>query len=175
MMSAPSLAKTLAFSRRRGISPWFAVGLAAVALGLQVFLPTLVPMLSALNLPFLAAFYLVLAYRQVIPGMVACLVIGWAQDGLTHGPVGVYGLVYVALAYLGATASQFFKLEFALVTGIFVALAYWLHELILFTIRGDFLLGQPAQWELGAWSALAGVHAGLALVIYPVLDRWRRD
>ena len=175
MTSAPSVAKTLAFARRRGISPWFAFGLAAVALGLQVFLPTLVPALSALNLPFLAAFYLVLAYRRVIPGMLACLVIGWAQDGLTHGPVGVYGLVYVALAYLGATASQFFKLEFAFVVGTFVALAYWLHELILFAIRGDFLLGQPVQLELGAWSALAGLHAGVALVIYPVLDRWRQE
>ena len=83
--------------------------------------------------------------------------------------------MYVALAYLGATASQFFKLEFAFVTGTFVALAYWLHELILFAIRGDFLLGQPVQLELGAWSALAGLHAGLALVIYPVLDRWRQE
>ena len=174
-MSAPSVAKTLVFVRRRGISPWIAFGLVAAALGLQVFLPTVLPLLSALNLPFLAAFYLVLVYRKAVPGMLVCAAIGWAQDGLTHGPVGVYGLVYVVLAYLGATAGQYFKLEFAFVTGTFVALGYWLHELILFTIRGDFLLGQPVQPELGAWSALAGLHAGLALVVYPVLDRWTHE
>ncbi len=174
-MSVPSVAKTFGFARRRGISPWLAFGLAAVALALQVFLPTVLPALSALNLPFLAAFYLVLAYGGVIPGMLIGVAIGWAQDGLTQGPIGVYGLVYVVLAYLGATASQFFKLEISLVMGTFVALGYWLHELILFAIRGEFLLGQPAQLELGAWSALAGLHAGLALAIYPVLDRWRRE
>ena len=156
-----------------GIPAWFSIGLSLAALGLQALLPTLLPSLALVNLPLLAVSYLVLSYRTVIPAILASVVIGWVQDGLTHGPIGVYGLVYTLLGYSAGTASQFFKVHLTLVLGVFLGLVYWLHELALFGVR-QYILGQQSSPELGTWTALAALHAGLGLVVFPVFDRIAR-
>lgn len=144
--------------------------LAVTALGLQLALPLLAVPLRALNLPLLAAVYLVLAYSSVPLGMVLAMLVGWAQDGLTHGPIGVYGAAYLCVGYLTAVGCQYFKVEMAPVLGALTAAAYLLHELLLFLIR-VFLMGQAVTPEVGTWVALAALHAGLALLVYPLGDK----
>jgi rod shape-determining protein MreD len=144
--------------------------LALATLGLQALLPIIQPALSVLNLPLLTAIYVVLTLRAVVPAMLFAMLIGWAQDGLTRDPVGMLGIVYSILGYLAATASLYFKVNLPLVLGLFVAGAYLLHEILLFLVR-LYLLGQDPQLELVLWGALTALHAGLALLAYPLLYR----
>ena len=74
------------------------------------------------------------------------------------------------LAYLVGRASQLFKLALFYVMGVFVAAAYLLHEVILYVVRAH-LVGQRYLPEPGLWCALAALHAGLALLAYPVFDK----
>lgn len=159
--------------RRSGVPFWLGCGLVLISLALQALLPTAFPMLRLVNLPLLAALYLVLGFRVAVFGVFIGALVGWAHDGLTHGPIGVYGLVYCLLGYLASIASQLFKIDVSLVMGVFVGAAYWLHELGLFAIR-EYLLGLQPSLEVATWTALALLHAGLALVIFPVLDRLAR-
>lgn len=161
-------------SRRSGVPFWLGFGLVLIALALQALLPTAFPVLRLVNLPLMATLYLVLGFRIALLGVCIGAVVGWAHDGLTHGPIGVYGLVYCLLGYLVSTASQLFKIDVALVMAVFVGAAYWLHELGLFAIR-EFVLGLQPSWELATWTALALLHTGLALVIFPGLDRLARS
>ena len=160
-------------SRRSGVPFWLGLGLVLLALALQSLLPTAFPVLRLVNLPLLAALYLVLGFRIALIGVCIGAVVGWAHDGLTHGPIGVYGLVYCLLGYLVSVASQLFKIDVSLVMGLLVGVAYWLHELGLFAIR-EFVLGLQPSLELATWTALALLHTGLALVIFPGLDRLAR-
>lgn len=158
------------FSRDQGLSVRSVLVLAAAALGLQTFLPTLLPVASLFNLPLLVAVYFMLTFRSAIPAMTVGMLVGWAHDGLMHGPVGTLGLVYAILGYLSSLASQLFKFSLFSVLGIFVGLAYLAHEVILYAIR-EYLLGQQAVFELGTWCALSALHAGVALLLYPLFDR----
>jgi len=160
-------------SRRSGVPFWLGFGLVLISLALQALLPTLFPVLRLINLPLLATLYLVLGLRAALFGVLIGALVGWAHDGLTHGPIGVYGLVYCLLGYLVSTASKFFKIDVSFVMAVLVGIAYWLHELALFAIR-EFLLGLQPSLELGTWTALALLHAGLALALFPGLDMLAR-
>ena len=144
--------------------------MALLALVMQALLTAMDPAFTVLNLPLLVVIYAVLTLRAVIPAIVAAMLVGWAQDGLNHEPVGMFGTAYAILAYLAATFSRYFKVGLALVLGVFVAALYFLHEVILFAMR-YYLLGQVVAFDLALWIPLTALHAGLALLLYPLCDR----
>lgn len=160
-------------SARLWADPRVAAAVVLTALGLQMFLPTVMPALHVLNLPLLATVYVVLRHCEAIAGMWAGMFIGWAQDSLTHGPIGMYGAVYVCLAYLAVLARQYLHIDVSLVLGAFVGLATLLHEAMLYAIR-VYLLGSSVPLEFGPWFAVSALHAGLALLIFPLGDRVTR-
>ncbi len=162
--------RTTGLAGDRRLQLWTPMALVLAALGLQMFLPTLLPALHLMNLPLLVGIYLVLRSRAVVSAMLIGMFIGWAQDGLTHGPFGIYGAVYTCIGYLGATASQFVRVDLPLVWGGFAALAYLLHEAMLYLIH-VYLLGQVVVFEFGLWASLAVLHSGLALLTYPLFGR----
>lgn len=163
-------APTGSLIQRPIIPPKAGFVLALLALTLQALMMAVEPALTLLNLPLLVVIYAVLTLRAVIPAMLAAMLVGWAQDGFTHQPVGMFGTAYAVLAYLAATFSRYFKVGLALVLGVFVASLYFLHEVILFAIR-HYLLGQAAIFDLALWVPLTALHAGLALLLFPLCDR----
>ena len=173
MTAAPSPAKGASatrFGRKSHISTRGVLLLSAAALGLQALLPAIHPSLTSLNIPLLVVICISVSVQQVVPAVLAGALIGWAQDGLTHMPVGVLGIVYSVLGYVSATAGQFFRLGYSHVLCLFVAAAYLLHEVLLHAI-GLYLLGDPPRAHLGMWGAMTVLHAGAALLIYPVYKK----
>lgn len=162
--------RTTGLGGDRRLQIWTLIAVVLAALALQTFLPTLLPALHLMNLPLLVGIYVVLRSRAVVSAMLIGMFIGWAQDGLTHGPFGMYGAVYACIGYLGATASQFVRGDLPLVWGCFASLAYLLHEAMLYLIH-VYLLGQVVVFELGLWASLAVLHSGVALLAYPILGR----
>lgn len=155
---------------KRGLPIGVATAVAGGALVLQASLPGVVPLVSLLNLPLLAALYLMIMSGSALVAMTAGLFIGWIQDGMTHWPVGTHGMVYVSLGYLMARLGQRANLGLLSVVVPAVATAYLLHEVLLYVVR-TYIIDQQAAFEPGAWLALAGLHGGLAVCIYPLFDR----
>ena len=168
--AAVGRAKTLRLSRGSGHSVRAGIALAVAALILQTFLPTVLSPSSLLNLPLLVALYFMLMSPSALTAMAVGVLIGWAQDGLTHGPVGTFGIVYAILGYLSASVSKVLQLSLFYVLGLFVALAYLVHEVLLYTVNA-YLLGQNAEFEPGLWLALTAFHAGVGMLVFPLFDR----
>ena len=168
--AAVGRARAAGLSRGPETSVRAAVALAGVALLLQTFIPTVISPSSLLNLPLLVAVYFMLMSRSALTGMAVGVSIGWAQDGLTHGPVGTFGIVYAILGYVSASVSQVLQLNVFYILGLFVALAYLAHEILLYAVNA-YLLGQHAEFEPGLWLALTAFHAGVAMLVFPLFDR----
>lgn len=156
--------------RRGGRISFGAVALVAIALILQVVLPTWVSSASLLNLPLLVAVYCMLASGSVISAMIFGTLIGWAHDGLTHGPLGAVGMVYAVLGYLCASTGRLVRLDIPLVLAVLVGSLYLAHEFLLFGIH-EYLLDGQAVFAPGLWLFLAALHACAALLAYPLFDR----
>ena len=171
MIPPPSTATQAAGYRRRvGVSLPHLAAMALVTLGAQALLPILSPGLEAFNLPLLAVIFSALTTRAVIPAILVAMLIGWAQDGLTHDPVGTLGIVYSIVSYLVSTAALYLKVALPVVLGLFVAAAYLLHEIVLFAIS-HYLLDEDLAFDLVLWCALTALHAGLGLLAYPLYGR----
>jgi rod shape-determining protein MreD len=144
-----------------------------LALALQVLLPVYVDVFGYFDLPLLVLVYSVLLGRNVIGGLLIGAAIGLAQDGLTHGPVGLFGVVKTIVGYLAATTSLLVEVNYPGVRSVLVAGFFLLHQGLFWTIS-EFLLARPTQIEMTRSVILAAAHAGLALAAYPLLDRIRR-
>lgn len=161
---------TLESSRRAGV-PWqWLIGLSVAALGLQTLLPTLQPALGLLNLPFVTTLNLMLWCRSAVSTMLLGAVIGCVYDGLTHGPVGLHGIVYTICGYLVAQVGPHWRRDHALVLASFFAAAYLTYEFLFGVIR-SVLVGAGEGTDLTLRLVLAVVHAGAGLFVFPMLSK----
>lgn len=156
--------------RRTRVSwPWF-VGLPTVALGLQTLLPTLEPTLALFNLPFLATLNLMLWCRSAVSAMLLGALIGCLHDGLTHGPVGLHGIVYTIVGYLVARLGPYVRRDHALELGLFFAAAYVAHEFV-FGVTHSFLVSSGGETDLALGLVLTALHAGAGLFVFTMLGK----
>lgn len=148
---------------------WF-IGLPAVALGLQTLLSTLEPALSLFNLPFLATFNVMLWCRSAVSAMLLGALIGCLHDGLTHGPVGLYGIVYTICGYLVVRLGPYLRTDRAIELSLIFAAAYVTHELA-FGIARSVLVGGGGETNLGLGLVLTALHAGAGLFVFTMLSK----
>lgn len=144
-----------------------------LALALQVLLPVYVDVFGFFDLPLLVLVYAALLGRNVIGGLLIGTAIGLLQDGLTHGPVGLFGVVKTIVGYLAGTTSLLVEVNYPGVRSVLVAGFFLLHQGLFWAIS-EFLLGRPTQVEWIRVVILAAAHAGLALAVFPLFDRFRR-
>ena len=154
--------------------PWL-VGLPTVALALQTLLPTFQPALGALNLPLITTLNLMLWCRSAVSAMLLGALIGCVHDGLTHGPVGLQGIVYTICGYLVAWVGPHVRRDQGLILGFFFAAAYVVHEL-MFEVTRDFLVGADTGTDPALMLVLTAVHAGAGLFVFTMLSKagWLR-
>jgi rod shape-determining protein MreD len=98
----------LATSSRREIEaesyPWFLYVLVPLAaIGLQSFVTLHFARFSVLDLPLLVTIYFGITGRNPIAATLLGTIIGLAQDGLTHLPIGVNGIAKASIGYLAAS------------------------------------------------------------------------
>ncbi|MDE0107864.1 MAG: hypothetical protein OXN96_08640 [Bryobacterales bacterium] len=149
--------------------PWF-IGLPTVALGLQTLLSTLEPALALLNLPFVATFNLMLWCRSAASAMLLGALIGCMHDGLNHGPVGLYGIVYTICGYLAVRFGPYFWHRRALELGLLFAAAYATHEFV-YGLARSFLVTEGGETNLALGFVLTALHAGAGLFVFTMLNK----
>jgi rod shape-determining protein MreD len=151
------------------LGPLVSVAAVVAALALQVYLPQYFGFIGNLDLPLLVAVYLALMSRSAIVGLLIGAVIGIAQDSLTDGPVGVFGILKTVIGYLAGTISLYIEVDYPGARSVLVALFFLIHQ-ILFWIVETVLLGSEISIQLVLTLILAAAHAGLSLAVFRLLD-----
>ena len=150
-----------------------AVGLAVIALLLQSYLPLYIPLVRHFDLSLLCVIYLALISRNVPQGIFIGALVGLAQDGLTHGPIGVFGIIKTLLGYLASSISLVIEADYPGARSVLVALFFLIHQLI-YWIMQRVLLGTDASLDPALTLVLAAAHAALSLLVFRLFDGLKR-
>jgi rod shape-determining protein MreD len=124
-------------------------------------------------LPLLVTIYFALSRRNPATGLLLGGSIGILQDAVSHLPIGIYGIAKTLVGYAASSLGGRVDTEHPVSRFIMVVIFYHFHEAVL-AILNRVLLARPAtyfSWKLLIASA---VNAGIAVLLFPVLDHLRK-
>ena len=143
------------------------------ALLLQTFLPLKVPLARLMDFPLLIVIYFSLMRRDKLVGIGLGAALGLLQDALSHGFVGISGIADSIVGYLAASSSTWFEVE-SLVARIFLTGAFILIRNLCVAALQHVLLEAPPPFQPLALASGILVNVALGLIIFQILDRFRR-
>ncbi|HEX8812426.1 MAG TPA: rod shape-determining protein MreD, partial [Terracidiphilus sp.] len=124
------------------------------------------------DLPLVITIYFALARRSPIQGMFLGLFVGIFEDALTHHAIGINGIAKTVAGYLAASVG--IRID---VQNIFIrvllnfALTLLSSGIYLGIYRG--LLGMEMDWSWFTILFQAIGNSALALLLFPLLDRFQ--
>lgn len=139
---------------------------------LQALLPLKVPLARLMDLPLLVTIYFSLLRRNKVFGICLGMGVGLLQDALSHGYLGLFGIVKALVGYLAASASVQFDVESMPTRSILMAIFVLLHSLGLAGLQRG-LLESPSSFQLLQMASGLMVNVALGLVLFLALDRLR--
>jgi len=155
------------------IHPAIMVVAALLALLLQTFLPLKFPLARLMDFPLLITIYFALLRRNKVFGIGLGTMLGLLQDTLSHGYIGIFGIAKAIVGYLVAFASTKFELESLMARTLLTALFVLVHSLCLAALQRTLLESPPPFQPLAVASGIL-VNAALGLILFQILDRFRR-
>jgi rod shape-determining protein MreD len=171
------MAVMMADSRRdieihRYPAPLYLVVIVA-ALVLQAMLPRAVgPSHVWFDFPLVVTIYFALGRRSPIHGMFIGCFVGIFEDALTHHAIGINGIAKTVAGYLAASVGIRIDVQNYLVRILLnFALTLFCNALYLFIYRG--MLGMTLEWSWLSSLLQAVGNSLIALVFFPVLDRFQ--
>jgi rod shape-determining protein MreD len=156
------------------LRPWVAVAAVIGALLLQAYLPLFSSYANMVDLPLVVTIYLALQRRSPVAGLSIGAAIGLVQDSLSHGPVGLYGIIKTMVGYIASSLTGVLSLQ-SLAARVVLVWCFYLFHQAAFWIMERALLGRPAVFVWSRSLLLAAVNAGAALVVFRFLDRFREQ
>lgn len=166
----PSAFGPMRRTRAVRLNPIPVVVICLSALLLQTAVPLHLPQAGVLDLPLMAVIYLALVRRSPLIGMMIGLIVGIAQDGLTAGPIGLFGMLKTSAGYAAGAIGAYIEIKFPGARSVLTALFFVVHTVLFWFVTGA-LLGGAVDADIPKTLILAAVHAGLALSLYKVFDR----
>jgi len=143
-----------------------------LALALQALLPLYFPSTALLDLPLLVVIYVGVTRRSPVTGLLTGAVLGMAQDGFAHGPIGLFGTAKTVIGYVTSTVSTWFDVERVGIRFLLIFVFYYFHlALLLFVEWG--LLREQARLAEREGLLVALVNALTGVVLFKLLDRFR--
>jgi rod shape-determining protein MreD len=143
-----------------------------VALLLQTFLPVVIPVAGLMDFPLLVTVYFTLIRQNKIFGIALGTSIGLLQDALSHSYLGMSGMAKAVAGYLTAFAAMRFNMESLFARAVLTASIVIVHDLCIAALQHALLDSPPPFVPLDRASAVL-VNVALALIFFPVLDRFR--
>lgn len=147
-----------------------------LALVIQASFPIHFAKAAVLDFPLLVTIYFGLSRRNPSTGLLLGMVIGLLQDSLSGPtvPLGLYGIAKTIVGYLASSIGARLDTEhpaarFALTFAFFVV-----HQGLIAVTRG-ILLGQPEPWFNMHLLLAALVNGLVAVFLFLILDRLRRN
>jgi rod shape-determining protein MreD len=152
------------------LNPLPVVAICLAALLIQTALPLYLPQASVLDFPLLAVVYVALSRRAPLVGLGIGLIVGLAQDGLTSGPIGLFGILKTSAGYAAGAMGSYIEIKFPGARSVLTALFFLAHQVLFWFLAGT-LLGGAVNVDIPRTLILAVVHAGLALPLFRMFDR----
>ena len=144
-----------------------------IALLVQICLPLFSHEFGLLDVPLLVVVYVVLNRRKVVSGLMIGGSVGLMQDALTHGPMGLFGIIKTVIGYLAGSTSLVIEMSYPGARSVLAALFFVVQQLMFWLING-VLLANEVDFNLSHTLIMASAHAGLSLALYPLLDRLKK-
>lgn len=152
------------------VTLWAAAFLAVV---LQTFLPVILPAAHLIDLPLLVVIYFSVMRRSRVFGTLFGATLGLAEDALSHGYLGMFGIAGALVGYCGAWGSIQFDLEQFLGRLTLTSALVLFHSLALTGLR-DAVVAAPPPFQPLDLVSLVLLNSALAMILFQVLDRFRR-
>ena|SRR5665213_301958 len=148
-------------------------GAVILALVLETFLLVHLRSADVIELPLLVTIYFALSRRNASAGLLLGMVIGLAQDSLSHTPLGLYGIAKTVVGFTGSSIGGRIDVEHPISRFAFTFLFFHLHNAVL-VLTERMLLAQHGPYMTTKLLIASLMNAGLAVVLFPLLDRFRK-
>lgn len=143
-----------------------------IALLLELSLPVKMPLARLFDFPALMTIYFAAIGRSKIFGVGLGAGMGLVQDALSHGLLGMFGIADTLVGYLAAYAGVKFDMEQLGARYFLTGILILVHSLALAALS-HILFETPAAVTTLGLAATVMVNVGLALICYPILDRFK--
>ncbi|HKN34917.1 MAG TPA: rod shape-determining protein MreD [Terriglobales bacterium] len=144
-----------------------------IALFLQAFIPSRFPFFAMFDLPLLVVIFFAVARRSQIAGLITGALIGLLQDSLTHRPIGIYGIAKTVVGYGASSLGVRIDVENVGARFLGTVFFYLFHEVIYFVVAHG-MVSLSVQWSWSHELLAAIANAGVAVVLFAVLDRLKQ-
>jgi rod shape-determining protein MreD len=140
-----------------------------LALGLQSLLALHFGFFDLVDLPLLITIYYAIAKREPVSATLVGAVMGIAQDGLTHHPLGVFGIAKCIVGYTAASLGVRVDTE-SHVTRLLLVFGFTLGQTGILFLLERHMLGQPVAWHWVHELIKAALNALAAVILFALLD-----
>jgi rod shape-determining protein MreD len=143
-----------------------------MALVLQAWLPRVLGRYAWFDLPLVVTIYFALGRRSPIQGTLMGAVLGIFEDALSHHAIGVNGIAKTVVGFLAASVGVRIDVEnFTIRLLLNFLLSLLSSAIFIFVYR--VLLGIELEWEWLLQLYIALGNSVIALVLFPLLDRFQ--
>jgi rod shape-determining protein MreD len=150
------------------------VGVCFLALVLQAFLNRFSPQFQILELPLLAVAYFGLSRRNSVTGLLLGTAVGLLQDGVSHTPIGLYGIAKGFIGFIASSIGARLDTEHPISRFILMFLFFHIHQVLL-ALMIRMLLAQHAPFFTLHLLIASLLNSGIAVVLFAGLDRLRKQ
>jgi rod shape-determining protein MreD len=144
-----------------------------LALGLQSLLSLHLSRFDLIDLPLLVTIYYGITRREPVSGTLVGMVIGIAQDALTHHALGIFGISKAVIGYMAASLGVRVDTENH-GARLLLTFGFTLAQTAILWLLQRHMLGQPYAWHGLQESIRAVTNAVVGVVLYALLDLTRR-
>src|ERR1700722_13481671 len=148
-------------------------GSVVLALVIEAFLLVHFRSADLLELPLLVTIYFGLSRRNPSAGLLLGMVIGLAQDSLSHTPIGLYGIAKTVVGFVASSIGARIDVEHPISRFALTLVFFHLHN-VVFVLTKRLVLAQHEPFMTTKLVFASLVNAGVAVILFPLLDRFRK-
>jgi len=145
-----------------------------LALLIQAGFPIYVSKAAIVDLPLLVTIYFGLSRRNPSTGLLLGAAIGLLQDSLSKVPLGLYGIAKTLIGHLASSIGARLDTEHPAARFALTGLFFFVHQGVIVLTR-RLLLAQPEAWFSMHLAIAAAVNAIIAVFLFMLLDKLRKQ
>lgn len=149
------------------------LGICFLALVLQAFLNRFSLELQILELPLLVVAYFGLSRRNSISGLLLGTAVGLLQDGISHTPIGLYGIAKGFIGYIASSIGARLDTEHPISRFILMFLFFHVHQVLLAVMIRLLLAKHEPFFSIHLLIASL-INSVLAVFLFAGLDHLRK-
>jgi rod shape-determining protein MreD len=149
------------------------LGICFLALVLQAFLNRFSLQLQILELPLLVVAYFGLSRRNSVSGLLLGTAVGLLQDGISHTPIGLYGIAKGFIGYIASSIGARLDTEHPISRFILMFLFFHVHQVLL-AVMIRLLLAKHEPFFSVHLLIASLINSVLAVFLFAGLDHLRK-